>query len=130
MSYCRFSTDCFRCDVYAYADVAGGWTIHVAARKRDIPADWRDPLEQMMDGLDREDEKDMEARIAEYRGRYAAMEELPWFTLSAPSAGMTFHEGSLEAFRERMVLLRAEGLRFPDDVFDEIDAEIAEASVV
>jgi hypothetical protein len=43
---------------------------------------------------------------------------------------MTFNEGSLDDFRARMVLLRAEGLRFPDDVFNEIDAEIAEASVV
>ena len=31
MSYCRFSSDDWQCDVYVYADVAGGWTTHVAA---------------------------------------------------------------------------------------------------
>lgn len=34
MSYCRFSSMNWRCDVYVYADVGGGWTTHVAARKR------------------------------------------------------------------------------------------------
>lgn len=27
MSYCRWSTDDFKCDLYIYEDVAGGWTI-------------------------------------------------------------------------------------------------------
>ncbi len=30
MSYCRFSSDNFMCDVYVYEDCAGGWTTHVA----------------------------------------------------------------------------------------------------
>lgn len=33
MSYCRWSSDGFKCDVYVYEDVMGGWTCHVAARK-------------------------------------------------------------------------------------------------
>ena len=33
MSFCRFSTNDFQCDVYAYADVAGGITVHVAANR-------------------------------------------------------------------------------------------------
>lgn len=33
MSYCRFSSDRHGCDVYVYADVHGGYTCHVAARK-------------------------------------------------------------------------------------------------
>ena len=33
MSYCRFSSDNFKCDVYVYEDVMGGFTIHVAASK-------------------------------------------------------------------------------------------------
>ncbi len=35
MSYCRWSTDEFRCDLYIYANVNGYWTIHVAGRTRD-----------------------------------------------------------------------------------------------
>ena len=34
MSYCRWSSMNWRCDVYVYADVGGGWTTHVAGRRR------------------------------------------------------------------------------------------------
>lgn len=37
MSYCRFSSMNWRCDVYVYEDVSGGWTTHVAGRRRSIP---------------------------------------------------------------------------------------------
>jgi hypothetical protein len=33
MSYCRWSSDGFKCDVYVYEDVYGGYTCHVASRK-------------------------------------------------------------------------------------------------
>ena len=33
MSYCRFSDDDYACDVYVYADVNGGITIHVASNR-------------------------------------------------------------------------------------------------
>lgn len=33
MSYCRWSTDDFRSDVYVYANVNGCWTIHVAGNR-------------------------------------------------------------------------------------------------
>lgn len=33
MSYCRWSNDDYQCDVYTYADVAGGYTTHVAGNR-------------------------------------------------------------------------------------------------
>lgn len=33
MSYCRWSTDDFRCDLYIYENVSGCWTIHVAGNR-------------------------------------------------------------------------------------------------
>jgi len=30
MSYCRWSSDDFRCDLYCYADIGGGYTTYVA----------------------------------------------------------------------------------------------------
>ena len=33
MSYCRWSSDRFQCDVYVYADCTGGWTTHVASSR-------------------------------------------------------------------------------------------------
>lgn len=38
MSYCRWSSMNWRCDVYVYEDVGGGWTTHVAGRRRLLPA--------------------------------------------------------------------------------------------
>jgi hypothetical protein len=125
MAYCRFSTDCFRCDVYAYEDVSGGWTIHVAARKRDVPADFIDPLLTLIEGFDPGDVVDAEARVKEYNRVHAILDNLPWIELASPSAGQSFREHSLEGFRDRMVKLREEGLRFPGEVFTDIDNEIA-----
>ena len=34
MSYCRFSTDDYECDLYVYDDTNGGITIHVARVRR------------------------------------------------------------------------------------------------
>ena len=36
MSYCRFSSDGFQCDVYCYGSM-GGYTIHVAGRRQVFP---------------------------------------------------------------------------------------------
>jgi len=33
MSYCRWSTDDFQCDLYCYGDCSGGFTTHVACNK-------------------------------------------------------------------------------------------------
>ena len=39
MSYCRFSTECFRSDVYVWADVEGHWAIAVAGNRYISPED-------------------------------------------------------------------------------------------
>lgn len=45
MSYCRWSSMNWMCDVYVYEDVSGGWTTHVAGRRRAIP-----PIPDLMGG--------------------------------------------------------------------------------
>ena len=39
MSYCRFSSDDFKCDVYVYESIEGGFRIHVSSKRvlGDIP---------------------------------------------------------------------------------------------
>lgn len=37
MSYCRFSSMNWMCDVYVYEDVSGGWTTHVAGNRKIFP---------------------------------------------------------------------------------------------
>ena len=44
MSYCRFSSDDWQCDVYVYADCNGGWTTHVAGRRPVFKEKLPDPI--------------------------------------------------------------------------------------
>lgn len=60
---------------------------------------------------------------AKWNGEYDA---LPWVDLTAPSAGKHFNVPDLEEFKALMLSLRAEGLRFPDEVLSAIDEEMAE----
>lgn len=108
MSYCRWSSDDFMCDLYCYADIGGGWTTHVARRRSlrrpETPSPYtREALEK--------------AQIA----------DLPLEPIGLPYDGMTFNDATLESFRERVVMLLAAGYAAPDHLIERIDAEIAEA---
>lgn len=46
--------------------------------------------------------------------------------IGGPHDGETFSDPSLDAFRERLVALRADGYRVPDSALARIDQEIAE----
>lgn len=46
MSYCRWSSEDWKCDVYCYESTEGGYQVHVAARRvvGDVPkVDWSSP---------------------------------------------------------------------------------------
>lgn len=43
MSYCRWSSDAFRCDLYAWEDFSGKWIIAVASGRYVIPDDTKEP---------------------------------------------------------------------------------------
>jgi hypothetical protein len=119
VAYCRWSTDSFRCDVYAY-EAEDGYMIHVAGRKRAVPGDLNQP------SLHPEDMVSADDYAARYKAWDDAYQALPWRNIVTPSAGKSFHEPTLEAFRARMQALRAEGIRFPDTVLEEIAQEIME----
>jgi len=121
MSYCRWSSMDWTCDLYCYEDVAGGWTTHVAGRRRvgDIPSDRvNDFCEGKISG---------EEFMRLHQEQMRVLETLPLVDIELPHAGETFSDPSLEDFRERLVGLRSLGYRFPDHVFESIDEEIAEA---
>lgn len=115
MSYCRWSSDNWKCDLYCYENVNGGWTTHVAAQKvtGDVPEEleigsvpaeeWIKAHNAAMDFLDTAERK----------------------PIGLPHDGRSFNDPTLEAFRERLLDLRAAGYSFPDYVLDEIDAELA-----
>jgi hypothetical protein len=120
MSYCRWSTDGSRCDVYTY-EGTNGFEVHVAAYRRQVPDTLVHPFE-ITGHWDHMSPEDLVKLHAEY---HRTLELFPLIKIESPSAGATFHEPDLHAFRERMLELQNEGIRFPDEVLLMIDEEIA-----
>jgi hypothetical protein len=117
MSYCRWSSMNWTCDLYCYADITGGWTTHVTPRRR-IDAVPEDRQEDFIAG---------KISLAEYRQLHcqqiAALARTRFEPLRLPHAGETFHDSTLAEFKLRLLELRQLGYRFPDDVIDQIDRQ-------
>lgn len=122
MSYCRWSSNNFKCDLYCYED-ATGYAIHVAANRwgdgwpKPVPkACFKDGVYQY--GVDPEADRLFEEHWEE-EGKHIHPIELPF-------AGMTFHVDTLEDMRDKIKELVAIGYKVPDYVFTRIDEEIKE----
>lgn len=106
MSYCRWSTDNFTCDLYCYEDCSGGWTTHVAARRRtpeytELP-DWT---------------KVDAAELDEWGAK-------SFVDIGLPHDGESFNDPTLEDFLARVTSLRDMGYVVPDRVIENIKQEI------
>lgn len=121
MSYCRWSSDDWKCDLYCYEDAGGGWTTHVAGRRRigEVPPDFWDKFVAQ------------EITPKEYtklhNEQMEVLSTLPFEDITLPHAGETFNDPTLGAFKARLVHLRSLGYHFPDYVLDTIDKEIRKA---
>lgn len=116
MSYCRWSTDDFSCDLYCYGNASGGWTTHVAGNK---------PVGEIPKVTASFDQPDEMAR--QMNAQHEWLASCAREPLGLPHDGETFNDPTLEAFRDRLMTLRAAGYRFPDYVLTEVEAEIMEA---
>lgn len=116
MSYCRWSSDNFDCDLYCYEDCRGGYTTHVAGNRHlgEIPKllPWNDT--------------DTEVWCARYK------EQLDWLgtcerrPIGLPHDGQTFNDPDLPSFLARVQCLRALGYHCPLEVDEAIKAEMEE----
>lgn len=120
MSYCRWSSMNWTCDLYCYADITGGWTTHVAPRRRIEPV----PEDRQEDFIAGKISLDECTEL--HRQQMTALERIPFEPLRLPHAGETFRDSTLVEFRRRLLELRRLGYRFPEEVIDQIDAELAE----
>lgn len=119
MSYCRWSSDNWKCDLYCYEDVNGGYTTHVAGRRRvgDVPDD---RMLDMVDGL-----ISAEEWSELHREQMKVLDSLPFEDINLPHAGDSFNDPTLEAFKARIMMLRGLGYHVPDYVLADVEAEIA-----
>lgn len=119
MSYCRWSTDDFQCDLYVYADVGGGFTTHVAGNR---PV-YREPLPEPVDF-----DADVSGWFARHQKVMKMLDVAERKPIGLPHDGETFNDETLDDLLERILALREVGYRFPDYVLDDIRAEIVEAN--
>ena len=120
MSYCRWSSDNFNCDLYCYEDASGGWTTHVAGNRTVEKAP------ELSDVLPLTTEEGIAAWVAARKVQSDWLMTAERRPIGLPNDGKTFNDPTLEDFRERIVGLIAEGYRVPDYVLTRIDEEIAE----
>lgn len=113
MSYCRWSSMNFACDLFVYGS-SFGYTVHVAEmRFRDTSQlpEAPDPFLPYEEWFHLNAERD------------AIFDTLVSEKIDLPHAGETFTLDTLSELRDRLVELRGLGYRFPDAVLEMIDDE-------
>jgi hypothetical protein len=117
MSYCRFSSNDFQCDVYCYASTYGGYITHVAAARHVFKQELPPALSE-------------DASIVEMLARYKRMMELvngaELVPIGGPYDGADFNDPTASAAADRLEQLRAAGYRVPQYAIDELREEARE----
>ena len=118
MSYCRWSTDDFKCDLYCYADCRGGYTTHVAGNriiyKKELPPEINLTKETI-------------PAVLERRRKVMKMhEDADRVDIGLPHDGETFNDPDLGSFLQTLLKLKSAGYSFPNNVINVVREEINE----
>lgn len=113
MSYCRFSTNDFQCDVYCYQDCDGGFTIHVASLRYVFSQPLPPPVD-ISDGA---------AWFARYRIVYEMVNAATQEPIGLTYDGETLRAHSAASCAVCLLTLRNMGYRVPQHAIDELLAE-------
>jgi hypothetical protein len=147
MAYCRWSSMNWRCDVYTYEDVMGGWTTHVAGNRAIFPPIPELPFTWLPD---LQGEWDREARRMRYPNRWRALVAavvnrvwmwshrlnswslglIPRRAIGLPFDGESFNDPTPGECAERLEWLRGLGYKVPQYAIDALKAEEDGAKLV
>ncbi|MBC4813797.1 hypothetical protein H8L49_28865 [Klebsiella quasipneumoniae] len=118
MSYCRWSSEDFQCDVYAYESVHGGFSVHVAGNR----VVFTEPLpEQVL--LEKEN---ILALVERNHKVMKMVDEAKRLPIGLPHDGEDFFEGDASACADRLESLKTLGYRVPQYAIDSLREEAAE----
>jgi hypothetical protein len=119
MSYCRWSSEDYRCDLYCY-ETGSQFVTEVASHRivGDLPH-----LGDYPSGGDLEAHRRW---IAIDEEQMRIVRTLPRAPIGLPHDGASIWVDTLGQFRATLLMLRAEGYRFPDHVLAEVEREIKE----
>jgi hypothetical protein len=122
VSYCRWSCDHWRSDVYCYAHVDETWTTHVAGRRRvgleNVPPP---PSFALLDTP--------EVWKATYAAHQAALGRCEFEPIALPHAGETFKDDNPQEMIETLLRLRGLGYHVPEHALAALREEVAEEAV-
>lgn len=113
MSYCRFSSDNWKSDVYVYANVNGGWTTHVAANRTvgDPPEEADLTQVNIDDG----------SWLASHKAAMAFLDAAERLPIGLPHDGASFCDATPGECADRLKALRAEGYHVPQYAIDDLE---------
>ena len=112
MSYCRWSSDSFQCDLYVYRDVEGGWSIHVAKSRRVFHSPIPPPPP----------EGDFKATFEHMEAIIRLLRDATIVPIGLPYDGKDFR-GERDSTVATLRMLKEAGYRFPYKIIEEIAAE-------
>lgn len=113
MSYCRWSTDDYMCDLYVYDSVSGGIAIHIATNR----LTYKEPLPDSVSYLD------IGAFMARNEKVGKMVDEADRVKIDLPYAGESWDGLSNDEAIEFLIELRQLGYRFPEHVIGMIQEE-------
>lgn len=114
MSYCRWSSDDFKCDVYAYHSVGDFYQIYVASNRYKGNVPEVPPINE----VNREEWKEATKKRSEYL-RGCETEKI-----GLPLDGKGFSCNTIEGFYEKMKEIKEAGYHIPEYVFERIEKEL------
>lgn len=122
MSYCRWSSDNFKCDIYAY-ESRSGFEIHVASN-RIIGEPPQSDYSLLNNGTASEDQIKEFIRQEIIRGKW--LDQCSRKPIGLPFDGESYTLHDIEDFYDKMIELKSIGYYIPEYVFEIIKSEMTE----
>jgi hypothetical protein len=122
MSYCRWSSDDFKCDLYCYQS-SQGYTTHVAANRviGDVPhIDWDSFLDKRVSAKE---------FVAQHQAQHEFLMNAKREPIGLEEDGKSYDDPDLESFLLRVLHLKALGYQVPEYVTKAIIEEINEETL-
>ncbi len=113
MSYCRWSSDNWQCDLYCY-EAYDGIVIHVASNRVDIK----------LPELPEWTEESSDEWFKVHQEQMKLLDDCKRVDIGLEYDGESFVRLDLEEFRDKLIELREIGYIFPDYVLDGVREEI------
>ena len=130
MSYCRWSSDTYQCDVYVWADVAGTWRTEVAGRRPRLLVAPPPPVTLPVGGANTPERQAWAEASTERMQAASALiaadregETWEWLDLPEPDGGRSYEHATPGECADNLERLRSLGLNVPQYAIDSLREE-------